>query len=227
MDRSKTLSKSWDGNAGNWTKAVREGQIPSRRAGTDDAIVTAILNNEPSRLLDVGCGEGWLIRRILQSAECEAVGIDGSEALIADAAQADSKSDYRAFGYDGLIDDATALGGGFDAIVFNHAILDEKASPLVAAIRPLLSARGRVFIQTLHPWTQDGGYRDGWRTEDFSAFDAPGWKPMPWYFRTLDSWLSEVGDAGLVLQDLIEPMAEGGDRPLSLILICRDGRGVL
>lgn len=223
MDRSKTLSNSWDGNAGNWTKAVREGLIPSRRAGIDEAIVTAILGHKPSRLLDVGCGEGWLIRSILQSADCEAVGIDGSEALIADARKADAQSDYRAFGYDALIDDPTPLGGGFDAIVFNYAILDKKASRLLAAIKPLLSADGRVFIQTLHPWTQDGEYRDGWRTEDFSAFAAPGWKPMPWYFRTLDSWLSKIGDAGLVLQDLIEPVAEGGDRPLSLIMICRDG----
>ena len=223
MDRSKALSKSWDGNAGNWTRAVREGLICSRRAGTDVAIVTAILNPRPSRLLDVGCGEGWLIRRILQSAECGAVGIDGSEALIAAARQADSKSDYRVFSYGDLIDDATPLGGGFDTIVFNYAILDEKASQLLAAIRPLLAPAGRIFIQTLHPWTQDGEYRDGWRTEDFSAFAAPGWKPMPWYFRTLESWHAVIRDAGLALQELTEPLAEGGDRPLSLIMVCKEG----
>ena len=89
MDRSKSLTKSWDDNAGNWTRAVREGQIPSRHAGTDDAIVAAILDRKPARLLDVGCGEGWLVRRIVQSTGCRAVGIDGSSALIEAARSAD------------------------------------------------------------------------------------------------------------------------------------------
>jgi len=78
MERTKALIESWDKNAANWARAVREGLIPSRRAGTDDAIVSAIFSRRPSRILDVGCGEGWLIRRICQLTNCVAVGIDGS-----------------------------------------------------------------------------------------------------------------------------------------------------
>ena len=39
MDRSERLAASWDSNAENWTRAVRDRLIPSRRAGTDDAVV--------------------------------------------------------------------------------------------------------------------------------------------------------------------------------------------
>ena len=223
MSRSKSLSRSWDRNAGNWTKAVREGLIPSRRAGTDDAIVGAILGCKPARLLDVGCGEGWLIRRVAQSLDCEAVGIDGSAALIADAGAADPDHDYRVVGYADLIDDAAAIGRGFDAIVFNFAIFDESAPQLLAAIRPLLASDGRVIIQTLHPRTQGGPYEDGWRTEDFSAMGTPGWEPMPWYFRTLESWHAVIRAAGLEVKDTAEPVAEDNDQPLSLIMICRRG----
>ena len=223
MDRSKSLAGSWDKNAGNWTRAVREGQIPSRRAGTDDAIVAAVVARKPARLLDVGCGEGWLIRRVVEALDCQAVGIDGSASLIEDARAADPKGDYRVLGYAGLIDGTASLGDPFDAIVFNYAILDEDASSLLSAAKSLLAPGGGIVIQTLHPHTQDGPYRDGWRTEDFSAFENPDWQPMPWYFRTLESWHAAIRDAGLALGELAEPMAEGGDRPLSLILTCTAG----
>ncbi len=220
MDRSKSLAKSWDDNAGNWTKAVREGQIPSRRAGTDDAIVAAILDREPARLLDVGCGEGWLVRRIVRASGCRAVGIDGSAALIEAARSADPTGDYRVLSYADLVGGTSSLGDRFDVIAFNYAILNEDAAQLLTAVTPALARDGCIIIQTLHPQTQDGPYRDGWRTEDFSGFAIPGWKPMPWYFRTLESWHAVIRDAGLVLCDLAEPTAEGDDRPLSLILTC-------
>lgn len=220
MNRSKSLAGSWDRNAGNWTRAVREGEIPSRRAGTDDAVVRAILDRKPVRLLDVGCGEGWLIRRIGETLDCQAVGIDGSAALIEDARKADPGGDYRVVPYDDLIADPSALGEPFDVIAFNYAILDEDAVPLLAAARAILAPGGAIVIQTLHPKTQDGPYRDGWRTEDFSGFESPNWQSMPWYFRTLDSWHTVVRDAGLDLLDEAAPVAEGKDRPLSLILSC-------
>ena len=223
MDRSKSLAGSWVKNAGNWTRAVREGQIPSRRAGTDDAIVAAVVARKPARLLDVGCGEGWLIRRVVETLGCEAVGIDGAASLIEDARAADPKGDYRVLGYAGLIDGKASLGDRFDAIVFNYAILDEDASGLLSAAKRLLAPGGCIVIQTLHPHTQDGPYRDGWRTEDFSAFENPDWQPMPWYFRTLESWRAAIRDAGLVLIDLAEPTAHGGDLPLSLIMTCKTG----
>ncbi|NNG02791.1 MAG: class I SAM-dependent methyltransferase [Inquilinus sp.] len=218
-DRSKALAGSWDKNAGNWARAVRDGLIPSRRAGTDEAIVNAILAHKPARLLDVGCGEGWLIRRVAQSIDCQALSIDGSAALIADARQADPRHAYRVFAYADLIEDAKSLGTGFDAIVFNYAILDEDAARLLTSVEPLLAPEGRIFIQTLHPRALDGPYRDGWRTEDFAAFAGPGWEPMPWYFRTVESWHETLRDAGLVLLDLTEPMADG--RPLSLLMTCK------
>ncbi len=221
MDRSKSLAGSWDKNAGNWTRAVREGQIPSRRAGTNDAIVAAIVARKPARLLDVGCGEGWLIRRAVEALGCEAVGIDGAASLIEDARAADPKGDYRVLGYDGLIDGTATLGDPFDTIVFNYAILDEDAAGLLSCARSLLALGGCIIVQTLHPHTQDGPYRDGWRTEDFSAFENPDWQPMPWYFRTLGSWQAAVRDAGLVLADLAEPTAVEGEKPLSLILTCK------
>ncbi len=96
-------------------------------------------------------------------------------------------------------------------------------SGLLSAARSLLARRGCIVIQTLHPHTRDGPSRDGRRTGDFSAFENPDWQPMPWCFRTLESWHAAIRDAGLVLADLSEQVADGGEKPLSLVLTCEDG----
>ena len=77
--RSARMLQSWDSNAGAWTDAVRERRIASRRAGTDDAIVAAVLRTKPANVLDVGCGEGWLARA-LAAHGCRTVGIDATPA---------------------------------------------------------------------------------------------------------------------------------------------------
>jgi len=222
MDRTKAIAISWDKNAANWTRAVRGALIPSRKAGTDDAIVKAIVARKPPRMLDVGCGEGWLIRRVRQLTRCAAVGIDGSALLIGEAKQADPNSQYETMSYAELTSDSSSLGDDFDVVVFNYSLFDEDAAQLLASVRPLLAIDGVAIIQTLHPWSLPAGeaYADGWQTEDFAAFGNQNWEPMPWYFRTLESWHRVVRDAGLTLIDLKEPAAEAGGLPLSLLMIC-------
>jgi SAM-dependent methyltransferase len=222
MERTKALAESWEKNAANWTRAVREGLIPSRKAGTDIAIVNAIVARQPSRILDVGCGEGWLIRRVRQLTTCTAVGIDGSALLIEDAKRADGNSQYETMSYAELANDSSSLGDDFDVVVFNYSLFDEDAAELLASVRPLLASEGVAIIQTLHPWPQPEGdaYADGWRTENFAAFENQDLTAMPWYFRTLESWHRVVREAGLALIDLKEPAAEAGGHPLSLLMVC-------
>lgn len=51
-------------NADKWTAVVRSGGVESRRLVTDQAIIEAVLAQKPQRVLDIGCGEGWLIRAL-------------------------------------------------------------------------------------------------------------------------------------------------------------------
>src|SRR5688500_2673930 len=88
---STRLRTIWDDNAAAWTTAVRHGRIPSSRAGTDAAIVAACNRYQPYRVLDVGCGEGWLARA-LSSPGRDVLGVDGSAPLI-DAANALASAD--------------------------------------------------------------------------------------------------------------------------------------
>jgi 2-polyprenyl-3-methyl-5-hydroxy-6-metoxy-1,4-benzoquinol methylase len=208
------LTRSWDRNADNWTRVVRGGLIPSRRAGTDAAVLDAIAEYAPKRLLDIGCGEGWLIRAAVARTGCAAVGIDGAAALIEAARTADPASSYHVLDYESFA--TSDIGTGFDVAVFNYSLFAEDIVPQLRAAASRLAPRGVIVIQTLHPGDRQ---EDGWRTEDFTAFDGGDWAAMPWYYRALDSWCMALGNAGLDILEMREPAASDG-RTLSLLMNC-------
>jgi len=216
MTVDKALAESWDRNAANWTRVVREGLIPSRRAGTDAAILRAIAERSPRWLLDIGCGEGWLIRAAEAVTGCAGVGIDGSSGLIAAAQAADSVNRYAVLDYAAFIAGDDDVGGDFDIAVFNYALFAKDIAPVLRAAATRLTPDGALIIQTLHPGM---GSEDGWRTEDFAAFGAGDWAPMPWYARSVEAWRAAVTEAGLELLEMREPKAEDG-RVLSLLMVC-------
>lgn len=222
MDRSDDLKRCWDVNAALWTTAVREKRIPSRSAGTDQAIVDAVQGLNPRRVIDVGCGEGWLVRRLINDLGCEAVGIDGSAQLIANAVAAHEGGTYRVLTYERLVAQPDKLAGPYDVAICNFALFGESLAPILNALRKSLAPGGTLLIQSLHPWFAcgDDDYSDGWRQETFSTLTTGNWAPMPWYFRTLGSWLKGIERAGLAMIACQEPLDPETRKPLSLILRC-------
>ena len=66
MDKfsDKAIIESWRKNANAWVDAIKNEKIISRVEVTNHAILSAVLSHKPSHLLDIGCGEGWLIREL-------------------------------------------------------------------------------------------------------------------------------------------------------------------
>jgi SAM-dependent methyltransferase len=217
-DEAARLLDSWHANAAAWTAAVRSGAIESRRLATDAAILDAVLDRQPRKVLDLGCGEGWLVRALAQRG-LVAVGVDGAAPLV--EAAADAGGSFVRLSYAELVAAPERCGENFDLVVANFALLEEEILPLLTALRRIMTVDGWLLIQTLHPLAAGPSYEDGWRIEDFRGFAEAGWTPMPWYFRTLGSWVGLLRDGGFALQGLREPAHPQERRPLSLLLETR------
>lgn len=212
-----TLLQSWHHNARAWTEAIRSGAIESRRQVTDQAILLALMGRQPERVLDLGCGEGWLLRALAERG-IETVGVDGDATLV-EAAQAAGSSPVQVASYEDLVEVKVDIGRDYDLICANFSLLHQNIIPLLAALNALLVPGGALVIQTLHPWSVAAGdYQDGWREETFDGFKGQ-WQPMPWYFRTLSSWLNALDMAGFQLISLREPQHPQSPVPQSLLMI--------
>ena len=211
------LLQSWHHNAQAWIDAVRTGAIASRREVTDQAILLAVLSRQPERVLDLGCGEGWLLRA-LAGRGIQAVGVDGDATLVESARAAGSSPVYLA-SYEALVQAKVDIGSDYDLICANFALLHQDIIPLLVAVKALLVPGGALVIQTLHPWVAAAGdYQDGWRQERFEGFNGQ-WQPMPWYLRTLPSWFNALDMAGFRLTGLQEPQHPQRAVPQSLLLV--------
>jgi len=219
MSHEARIKQSWLDNAAAWTTAVREGQIASRRAGTDAAIMDTVLARRPARLLDAGCGEGWLARAIARHG-VEVTAIDGSSHLIETAREAGA-AHYLHMSYDEFIANPATAGRLFDAVVFNFSLFTENIVPVLVAARRVLVKQGTLLIQTVHPFSDamEEDYVDGWREEDFSGLPGEFRTPMPWYFRTMQTWVNSVVRAGYRIAEIREPLDAATNRPLSLIIV--------
>ncbi len=216
----KHIDQSWHTNAVPWVQAVRDQTIPNRAEVTDRAIVQAVQATMPDRVLDVGCGEGWLVRQ-LASKGIESVGIDGEPRLIAAAREASSHR-FQVLTYAEL----SELEGYFDACVCNFSLFGETSvEQALQNMRRLLMGHpvrpdGQVVIQTLHPGltlSQSVAYRKGWREGSWQGFSEAFKDPAPWFFRTLSDWFTLFKDQGFELIDLKEPLHPGTGKPVSII----------
>lgn len=215
IEQRRRLAQSWHDNAAGWTAAVREQRIESRRRVTDAAILDAVFALRPRRLLDLGCGEGWLCRAVAAQG-IAAVGIDASAPLI-EAARA-SGGDYRQLAYDEIAGAAATLGR-YDLLVCNFSLMEAQLQPLLRSLLSLAATPATLLIQTLHPG--EPLQPDGWRSESFSGFGDGFPATMPWYYRSLESWLGLLHDSGWQLIARMEPPHPATGCPASLLLSAR------
>ena len=214
------ILESWSRNATPWTSAVRSGEIESRTLVTNAAIVEAVRARAPRTGVDLGCGEGWLVRAL---PEVEMVGVDAIDGLV-DQARAAGGGDFRVLSYERIAAGELALAA--DVAVANFSLIGHEAvDGLFAAAPTYLRAGGTLVVQTVHPLMAcgDAPYADGWRAGSWDGFSTDFQDAPPWYFRTISSWIALFERHGLRVVEMREPVHPRTGKPVSLILAGRLG----
>jgi SAM-dependent methyltransferase len=207
---------SWQRNTDPWVDAVRGGEIESRTLVTNQAIIDAVRSRAPTTGLDIGCGEGWLVRAL---DGIDMVGVDVSAGLVDEARKAGG-GEFRVLSYEEIASGKLDLV--VDVAVCNFSLLGkESVEGLLRAAPTLLTPGGALIVQTVHPLLAcgDAPYIDGWRTGSWVGFSEGFTDPPPWYFRTVESWIGLFRASGLRLKEVREPLHPKTGKPASLILV--------
>ena len=207
----------WHQNAAPWVDAVRNDEIASRVLATNRAIESAILATQPGSVIDVGCGEGWLVRRLLARG-IAARGLDVIPALVASAnAQG---GEFAVASYEDIARGRVAWRA--DTVSCNFALIgQESTEQLLQSVGGLLNPGGHFIVQTLHPVEACGAmpYQDGWRQGSWDGFNQRFVNAAPWYFRTLESWRALFAACGLRLVSEHWPVHPRTGRPASVVFV--------
>jgi SAM-dependent methyltransferase len=228
----------WERNATWWQRHYTDGVDPEYQEQVFPMITRHLTGAQ--RVLDIGCGEGQVTRHMARLG-VEAVGIDPTPTQIGVAQR---RGGSACFGQ-ARAERLPFLDASFDSVVLCMAL--EHIDPFEPAIEEaarVLAAGGRFLLFLVHPllqapgsgWVDDEQGEQYWRVghylEDDVALDevAPGVQ-FEFAHRPLGRYIHAMGDAGLLIDDLVEPspparvLRETGNFPHAasiprLMLIC-------
>ena len=239
---------TWQENADFWVQIIRGNHDRYRSGLTNAAVLNAIGPASGVRILDAGCGEGYMARE-LASQGADVLGIDSSANLV-QAASALSGTDaasprFRVADVTGL-DDADS---SYDLVLCNHLMNDlpDPRGP-IAELARVLKPGGRIVILMLHPCfyndrvsRSNGDNREVASayftqrkvTQQFNVDGIVSPAEVTSWHRPLEFYIQALQDAGLWLTDLREPHPTGEQirddpwwqanfpRPLFLLLVAK------
>ena len=143
--------QTYDINAQFWIEIIRNRRDKYREELTNTAVLNAVGPAAGLTVLDAGCGEGYLSRKLAEQGAI-VTGIDSSAELIK-AAQTHEQASKLPASFDvGTVDCLPYEAGSFDLVLCNHLMndLQDPAQALKEFAR-VLRGRGQVVILMLHP----------------------------------------------------------------------------
>lgn len=210
---------AWDHHAEWWQREFTDGADPEYEEQILPLVARHLAGRR--RVLDVGCGEGQVARRVATAAGAQVVGLDPTAAQLVTAVE-------RAGGPSYVMAFADALpcrSAAFDAVVM--CLVIEHLDPFEPTLREIarVLAPGGCFLLLLnHPLLQapGSGWIDDhildeqyWRVgaylrEDVAMEELAAGVTLPFVHRPLSRYIHAMGEVGLLVEDMEEPAPPPG-----------------
>jgi len=208
----------WEQHAEWWQEAFTDGADPEYEEQILPLVDEQLAGR--TRVLDVGCGEGQLARR-LAALGAQVVGIDSTASQVVEAHRRAGGVRYARAGADRV----PCRDGAFDAVVMCLVIEHiEHIEPPIAEIARVLEPDGVFLLLLNHPLLQTpgSGWIDDhileeqyWRVGPYLPDDsrveevAPGVE-LPFMHRPLYRYIRAMGEVGLLTENMHEPSPPPG-----------------
>ncbi|MFM7744334.1 MAG: class I SAM-dependent methyltransferase [Actinomycetota bacterium] len=222
MSESNPAVPSWDEHADWWINGFTGGVDPEYEEQIIPLVIAEL--GDAQRILDVGCGEGQISRRLAALGKHRlVVGLDPTERHIEVARARGGNVDYRV----GVVDDLPFADGTFDAVVaclvFEHVDNVDRA---IREVSRVLEPGGTFLFLLNHPLLQtpNSGWIDDqildppeqyWRIGEYltEAVNVEEVEPgirVRFVHRPLGRYLNALAEAGLFLERMHEPAPPPG-----------------
>lgn len=209
----------WDSSAGDWEIQVGNDGDSNRQINSDPVLWQLAGNIKGLRVLDAGCGTGYLCRKLSEKG-AKVTGVDISSKMIEIAKRKNPDLKF-------LVDSCSNLkdlhDSNFDLIISNYVLMDTPDLPgtLTAFARVLKPGAAAVLIFS-HPCFPQGrtavsrnhetiDYRWEYNYFEDTRCTDPPWghfsSSFIWFHRPLSSYWKAFRQAGFSVADMEEPRA--------------------
>ncbi len=221
MHETESPLDPWEQHASWWQEGFTEGADVEYVEQILPLAATLLAGFD--RVLDVGAGEGQISRLATEGGSSLVVGVDPTDAQIAEATRRGGGPSYLRSMADGL----PFADGSFDAVVaclvFEHI---EAVDEAVAEVARVLADGGRFAFFLNHPLIQTPG--SGWVDDQIMEPPEQYWRIGPYLVESIESeevardvflpfvhrpvsrYVNALADHGLVLRRMHEPAPSEG-----------------
>ncbi|MDM5247210.1 MULTISPECIES: class I SAM-dependent methyltransferase [unclassified Lysinibacillus] len=214
--------KRWNLHAERFTANYDEHGDIHREVLLNPAIFLLLEEVEGKRLLDAGCGEGYLSRKLAQQGAI-VTAVDYSEKMLEIARERTQEEVTIQYEYGNCEKLDFLADEQFDCIVSNMVLQDlENYKEALSEMYRLLKPNSTLIFSILHPCfvTPNSGWirnesldQQYWKVQRYfyegvydQTLPLDSDEKIVFYHRTLTSYMKAIFQAGFTIEDVIEPM---------------------
>lgn len=176
------------------------------------AIFTLLGEVRDKRILDAGCGQGYLCR-LLARKGARVTGVEPSEAFYRYALRREQSEQLGIHYIQADLSTWAPSANSFDVVIANMVLMDiPDYEPALKNCVAALKSQGELILSLLHPCFEETG--SAWKEKGYvevrDYFHERAVKQTYGYFihRPLSTYLNRIIGAGCTLQRVIEPQLE-------------------